>query len=510
MGLIYAVPIGLGVPILAGSCSASRGRRAVEAEEGMILREAPSVIGTMVMSMHVHPSIEGAIRAASTGEGVLADRLRHSAWKVLAKEKDGMDGAVIEVASGLSERNDSVRQSLHLLLSIAHESGREGIQRLLDRASRVVIDGAREATDRYVSALATTTMVLFAVGVLVPVLLFTLVPLQALGSLDVSSGGGPAPVELPIAQLGLIVLLVLPAGTLVYARSVLAKDPMGGNLRAFRLTKGDVVAIGTSCALLAAVVLLAGANPYLVLLAAGVPIAVELYSRTRAAHSFAKERRRWESDLVSGLYQVANQLSCGTSFEAALVRCASDRASNGFSAFVGRVLKRTRVSRMGLEEAIRTDEIRDSFPLHWNAFLTSATAADSDPVSAGKVAFSLATNLDDMRSASLKIDDSLRGTVDMMRASSAFFAPLILGVTIGLFGLLQGIGTLASGTDGLVIVTGVYVVELAAIISYFTCRLRGSDRWDDVLYDFGTRAPVALIVFISASAFSRSALTQLL
>ncbi|MDD1770294.1 MAG: hypothetical protein LUO79_04325 [Methanomassiliicoccales archaeon] len=508
-GLLYVVPVTLAGPILGGSYAASRGRRSMEAEEGTILKEAPSVVGTMVMSMHVRPSIEGALRAASAREGVLADRLRHSAWKVLAKESEGMDDAVIEVASGLSERNDSVRQALHLLLSTAHESGRESIQRLLDRASRVVIDGVREATDRYVSSLATPTMVLFAVGVLVPVLLFTMVPLQALGSLDLSSGGSP-PSMLPLTQLAVIVLVALPMGTLVYARAVLSRNPTGGRLRGFGLRRNDIAAIGVSGGLVILVMLVADANPYLILLAGGLPVPIQFAMRTMREHAAFTERRRWESDLVSGLYQTANRLSCGTSFERALEQCSSNRAGSGFSAFVGRVLHRIRISRTSTEEAIRIDEIRESFPLHWNAFLTTATAADSDPVSAGKVAFSLATNLDDLRSASLKIDDSLRGTVDMMRASSVFFAPLILGVTVGLFGLLQGIGTLTSGTDGLVVVTGIYVLELAAIISYFTGRLRGRERWEDILYDFGTRAPIALMVFISTSALSRSALTQLL
>ncbi len=509
-GLIYAVPMAAGVPVLAGSYVASKGRRAVDAEERRILSEAPSVVGTMVMSMHARPSIEGALRAASTCEGGLANRLRFSAWKVLAKEGEGMEGAVLEVASGLSERNDSVRQALHLLLSTGHESGRQAVQRLLDRASRVVIDGAREATDSYVSSLATPTMVLFAVGVLVPVLLFTLVPLQALGSLGASPIDGQIGTLMPLGQLSLIVLVLIPAGTFAYAKSVLARNPMERPMRGLRLTRADLIAIALSACLLAAVTLAANANPYLILLVLGAPIAIELYLRTRAAHEDAKQRRRWGSDLVSGLYQVANRLSCGTSFEAALEQCASDRSPNGFSLFAARVLHRTRVSRMSVEEAIEADEMRGPFPLHWNAFITSARAADTDPVSAGKIAFNLAANLDDLRSASLKIDDSLRGTVDMMRASSAFFAPLVLGVTVGMFGLLQDTGALASGTDGLIIVTGLYVMELAAIISFFTCRLRGAGEWDEAFYDFGTRAPVALTVFISASAFSQSALTQLL
>ncbi|MGD1061235.1 MAG: hypothetical protein ABR879_07235 [Methanomassiliicoccales archaeon] len=509
-GLIYAVPIGAAIPILAGSYAASEGRRRMDAEEQMILREAPSVIGTMVMSMHIRPSVEMALKAASAREGALADRLRHSAWKVLAKESEGMDDAVFEVASDLSERNDSVRQALHLLLSTAHESGRESINRLLDRASHVVTDGVRESTDRYVSSLATPTMVLFAVGVLVPVLLFTMVPLQALGTFSSSTLGATPQSELPLTQLAVVVLIALPAGTLVYARAMLSRNPTGGRLRAFGLGRGELLALGISATAFLSVHLTAEANPYLVLLTIGLPLPVGLAIRTSKEHAAIKDKRRWESDLVSGLYQTANRLSCGTSFERALEQCSANRSGNGFSAFVARILHRTRVSRTGIDVAIRLDEIRESFPIHWNAFLTTATAADSDPVSAGRVAFSLATNLDDLREASLKIEDSLRGTVEMMRASSVFFAPLILGVTVGLFGLLQGMGTLGSGTDGLVIVTGLYVLELVAIISYFTGRLRGGDRWSDVLYDFGTRAPIALIIFISVSAFSRSALTQLL
>ena len=54
------------------------------------------------------------------------------------------------------------------------------------------------------------------------------------------------------------------------------------------------------------------------------------------------------------------------------------------------------------------------------------------------------------------------------------------------------------------------MVELTFIVSFFTVFLLGGKSWTEVAYRFFTKAPVAMIVFISVSLAARGGLTQLL
>ena len=91
---------------------------------------------------------------------------------------------MMEFASTLGEENENLRQSIHLFISATHESTREGMDRLLDKANALVIDGVKDRVERYVASLALPTMVFFAFGILLPVMMFSLVPLLTLGSVS--------------------------------------------------------------------------------------------------------------------------------------------------------------------------------------------------------------------------------------------------------------------------------------------------------------------------------------
>jgi ABC-type polysaccharide transport system permease subunit len=137
--------------------------------------------------------------------------------------------------------------------------------------------------------------------------------------------------------------------------------------------------------------------------------------------------------------------------------------------------------------------------------------SEKNPKGAGQVAMNLAQYLSDLNSCEIKIEERLKSLVDMMQSTSMVFAPIVLGITSSLIGLISEFGNSSSELiTQTVLMVGIYVVELVAVISYFTVFLLGHKTWKEVGYEFGRRAPVGLAIFISVSIFCQIGLTLLL
>ena len=98
------------------------------------------------------------------------------------------DGLVVEHVPGLG---GSAAKLLGDAAQASVKHWHPSLERhLLDKANSLVIEGVKDRVERYVASLSLPTMVFFAFGILLPVMMFSLVPLLTLGS--VSSVGTAA------------------------------------------------------------------------------------------------------------------------------------------------------------------------------------------------------------------------------------------------------------------------------------------------------------------------------
>lgn len=488
-------------------------------EERMMVREAPVVIGAMTMSMQLQPSIErGLAFATEHSEGVLSDRLREVMWRPLSRSGRNPSSSLLEFVSSLSDANESLRQSIYLIMSSTRERTREGVNHLLDKANAIVLGGIRDSVDRYVASLSMPTMVLFALGILLPVMLFSLLPLL---SMSTSFNGIDADINepmmpgIPAHMLAFLLLVVFPISSFLYARSILAKSPLQSfqSVR-FKIAKEAAILLSVWIVAVSSVLLvgLGEAFPYAMLVALVVPPSMLLFIRLREDHVRRRRRSESERDFVAAIYQVGSRMASGSSFEAALEDTARLRTESFFSDLVNTVEYRSKMSKRSVQAAL-TEEL-DSFetnPLINGAMKIIAECSEKNPTGAGQVALDLAQYLSDMESCEAKIKERLKSLVDMMRSTSMVFAPIVLGITGSLVGIISDYGVTSSElVSQTLLMVGLYIVELASVVSYFTVFLSGERNWKEVGYEFGSRAPIALAIFISTSALCQIGLTRLL
>lgn len=465
-------------------------------EEGMISQDAPRTIGCLSMGMHVKASLEGAFSfAVRMGDGALSRRLREVVWEGLTGPGSVME-SILDFGASLSDLNDHVRQSIYLLVSATFESTKAGMDRLMDKANDLVLRGVKENVDRYVSSLSVPTMILFSMGVILPVMLFALLPmLSAAGSFDPASASLGMQPFIRIEMLAPLFILVFPILTFAYSRSVLSKNPLRFSRplevhldRWTLLTLIIWIFAIVSAALLVRV-------PHITLLAMIIPPSLALIWRLRGSHLTKIRMSRMERDFNNALYQIGNRMLSGAGFERALEQTARSSEGSIFHAYAMRLIHRSRMTRQNLGSLIDSDEEAIP-PMMRAALLTVWECARKDPAEAGKVALTLAQNMSDLRNSEMRIEERLSGIMDMMRHTSSFFAPLVLGITSCLLFIVGGQTGQPLGVEGVMLVVGVYLIELCLIVTHFTVSLSGRGDLSEVMYIFASKAPLAVIIYI--------------
>ena len=488
-------------------------------EERMLFRDSPAVIGCMSMSIRFDPSIEHAIIFTSKHiKSPLSEKLLSALWDVMTRSKTNAISGLIQIASSLSNMNDGLRQALHLVISSTCEKTKEGISRVLDKANSIVISGVKEGVEKYVASLTVPTLVLFALGILLPVMILSFFPLLIFQSYfplaSSESLTGIAPVVEPTG-IYVLLLIILPAMTFLFANSILSRNPISV-LQKSRIDLGrhELFVLFSIVAAILVLLLsgLADDQPYVVLLMLSIPAPLLFALKLKGDHLTRSHNRENEKEFITALYQMGNRMIAGGSFEISLKECIESRFNSPFTDFAKRVLHKSRMMRKNIERVVVEEiTVLPISPLIKGAMQIVAKCANRDTQGAGWLAVNLAQHISDLKSCELKIEERLRGVVDMMRSTCVFFAPVVLGMTCSIFSAVDVYGSSATLMfNSNILVTGIYLIELTFIITYFTVFLLGDRSWNEVLYQFGRRMPLSMIVFIGTSLLTRMWLIRFL
>ena len=510
--LVYGlVPASL-VPIIASSLYLNAPDTMGQGEERQMLGEAPSVIGCMTMSMQVRPSLEQAVTfVAERGDGILPQRLREAMWANLTRKKGSLSAAIDDLSSSLSESNSALKQSLHLLISATCEHTKQGMDRLLDKANAVALGGVRDAVESYAASLSMPTMVLFSLGTLLPITLFSILPLLSLGT---SMGGGEE--AIPFPYLAFLLLFIIPLSALVYAWTILARNPLGlvrnetDEVRS--LFSLPHLLLWFAAIMAACLVDLGELGPYGLGAALVITPCAFLGWKLRDHVPSRRRKKQLEREATSALFQIGNRMVSGATFERALQEAAEGMKGTPFQEFARSLLYRSRLFGRPVDEMIAEEgSLRAASRVVENAYMTVVQCAARDPRYAGQIALNLAHMLSDLGSCQGKIEEKLKGVVEMMRSTSMIFAPIVLGVTGALFALIGSQTAIGAGIAGEVsLVTGIYIGELSLLVSFFTVLVMGDRSWRGVAYAYATRTPVAFVVFTAVSLICQTGLSSLL
>jgi hypothetical protein len=479
---------------------------------------APELIGYMAMSIRLSPSLTRAITfAAKNMEGPIGSGLKRIIWNVYTRKYHSVEESFTATATEWGKWNDDLKRALFELKASTLETTEEGRERSLNKAMDTVLSGTKKRMEEFASSLSTPTTVLFALGILLPMILGAMLPMISLGGLDLSyqaassgtmSRGGIHPV--------LIVLMmdvIFPAAALVYALNILSDRP--GPTTTFdskgirALSKGVIllIALGTTLGMLG-IMNLDTFGSYMIVWSIALPVSAHLISATHRKRREGMRIRKLEEELPDALFYLGTRITEGKPIEKAMMDTAISMKDAEIAELLRRVHYRTMVFGLTLEKALFGERgvLLDVHSATLKATLKSfVEVASKDSVKAGQMIVKTAEHLKDLQRLEEETRRRLRMSTESMKMTALFFAPIVMGVTFALYVLLTNtFGMIGSSDDMMAphfffIVLGVYLSLMIAISMYFVATVEKGNEEVERRHSIGIGLIVGIGVFTVSS-----------
>ncbi len=190
---------------------------AAEQEARAALSYVPEIISYLAMSMKLSSNLERAVNfAALRGKGKLADDLK----KVLWDTHIGVHNTIGEGLEVLAYRwkvySPEFKEAIMLIKSSMVEDDEEKRADMLDKSISSVLDSIKIKMEGYARSLSQPSLVLFYIGVLLPLLLIVILPI------------GSVFANLPFAKPWILIILydiLIPGICFIFAIYIIRKVP---------------------------------------------------------------------------------------------------------------------------------------------------------------------------------------------------------------------------------------------------------------------------------------------
>ena len=481
---------------------------------------APEAVNYMAMSMRLVPALDRAVGfAAHHVQEPLATRLRRVLWSVYLRSPTGIEASFLRFARDWGEWHEDLKRAFFAIGSAALEQTEAGLDRALEKARQIAYEGTKARIQEYAASLRGPTTVLFALGVLLPLIIGAMLPLLSLGGLSPTMGsrGGPeAGLDLSLPII-LAMDVAFPLGAFAYAWRILGNRPGTGSspvAQASPSRRNALAALALGAVAVPAAWLAPGPAGMLVPL--WILVAAALAYLAPGLRDVQRRRRasaRLEAEFPDALFLLGSRVAEGLPVERALQSAAEATRGSEAAALFERIVRRLQASRAGLEEILFAPggvlEEVPSRTVH-AALRMVLEVSRKDPAAAGKAIVETSAYLRDLRDVDREIRRDLSSVVEAMQSTALLFAPIVLGVTCALYGLLARsfaeLVSLGLSPSGFLGVVGVYLVLAVLVITYFSVGVARGRDLVEVRLQLVRAWPVSMAVFTLAFLVARAGL----
>ena len=167
-------------------------------ERAVMMGQMVDAVCYMAMSMRTTTSLHRAVQFAARNVGdPMATRLRQLIVDVELRKFDTLEDAFIDLARTYDPGNEEFQEALRALRTAELQVTEEGIERALERATTTAFEGARRRVREFADGLQRPVFVLFSLGVVLPLMVGSMLPLMSVGGLDAIPALSRQPVKAP-------------------------------------------------------------------------------------------------------------------------------------------------------------------------------------------------------------------------------------------------------------------------------------------------------------------------
>ena len=451
-----------------------------------VMNEAPTVVGMMSAIIERGGSIDSAVRdVAKNGPDRSASMFRTIVVKADTRQIPDISCGLSDLLSTFPAETAAYRRSLHMVMAAAASSDHSERKRMLGDASDISLNGLKEIGESYSTSLNLPCMMIFGLGIMVPMVLMSILPMMSLGGMFGSSSMDAGPIVI-------VTLVIIPAIIAALIISVKEKNPF---MRPYSNTDPKYIMPVLSAIPAASVVFMITGDIQMSLTAAALVSGAAMLAYVYPHIKSEGAREKQEMLLQDSVFELGNRLIAGENFETSLVKSMGVRAE--CSAVAESVRREMGICRGDECSAIKASIGRISARLA-GVLCDVYRCSLKDTRDAGRLAVSVGRQIQDQDSVRKGIRNKLKSMTDMMTGTAAIFAPLVLGMSVS---MLKPISRVMDGVDlgNTSVILSAYLIELCVLIAVLTSFLNGKTDIRDMTYRLGMMLPISMVMFTLCS-----------
>ena len=516
------------------------------------LGDIPEVLSYLVMYLKLIPNLENSVKfTASESTTILAVDLRKLVWDLEIRVYQGIDDAITHFATQWGKWSEYFKRSLHLLQSSIHERDETSRIITLDRALEVSLEGTKESMNQYVNRLHQPTLILYSLGIMIPLSLVAMLPATGLIGIKIS-----------LLQIFMVYDILLPLFVFLFMRNILLSRPATFNPPSvpsdhpdlchinrkrqlcFAIVSGFIVATpGIFFHISTLMVRKVSSTPFFLFTRIheftsflpvtlfyiwGIGTAVAYYCIT--VYNPQKKVRdgikQMENEFSDALYILGKRLSEEKSAEESFQYTAQTMEGTQISEVFRMTSYNLTAMHTNFHDAlfdkdfgslryVYSDRIKAILRLFVEGTQKSYQAASTSLIH-------IADHLKQLQDVERKIKDVLYELTSTIHTTVSLFAPLIAGVTLSITTLISSLllslnsqiptdttSTLSPSFSGIseaftpenvhpdyfILVIGIYLIQLVILLTRFTNGINEGDDKACYMHSLGKTMPISITVF---------------
>ncbi len=397
----------------------------------------PGAVSYMVMSLYLNPSLEYAVAFASENtEEPLATDLKKILWGVYLREHDTIEEAFVKFAYEWGHWNDGFKRSLYTLRVSSMRSTERERKETLEKASEIIMESSKRDLIAYADALYVPTMILFSLGVMLPLILASLLPITPIGK-DMTW------------VIVLIFDILIPGIVYLYSKKIIAEKPVLTTppeleVHLTKTEKNTTIIVSIIIGVFFAYLGLRSfdyVTSSFFLWALSIPLAIYLFVTSYPMKTEHDTLIEMNDDFPDALFNVGSRVAEGEPFELALRRVVSLMKGSAIEILFRRILYALKTTRDSLEEILfgKDGILKDKSTKIINTTMrVTLDALKKDNVTAGGMIINIASHLREMKGIEKDMKTKLGSATSMMKLTALYFAPITIAVTMVLYAIILG------------------------------------------------------------------------
>jgi len=543
--LVLIIPFAL-LHVITEHPKYAAGQKAAEA-----LSTIPRTFNHLVISLKQSPNLEQGIRfAAENGEGWLADSFRRIYWKVWTGKTRNAKHGLISLGEKSKNFMPEFERAVTLVNSAVSEKDRQKRNSSLDHSLEVLLSGAKNRVRSYVGSLFLPTLILFSLGSILPLIFISLLPVTSFFGMSMGS-----PREIIIILSATLVVIG------AYSQKILSSRPPSFTVRTpeSELPAWKTIVHGKKVniiLLFAALFLLTSgigifyllSEAGLIVFKTGLPLFDEfgtMFAVAGAAASISitawawykprikesKEINELEEQALDAAYHLSARLSDGKPLEESVGFVATSMPGTKTAELFKTVWNNIRRRAISIEQAFtdpRTGVLNKTKSSTLRTlFRLALSGSKKGTREAADALMTFARQLEDLRDAEKTMKEMIQKNISMLKATVAFFGPVVAGIVVtlheivqsaiisakhamtsvntqyNLFSGLSGIGEKMVSVQAMQAIIGIYILLLSVVlIRYVTLIEQGEDK-TAFAYNLARYMPVVAVVFMLTRMVSK-------